>query len=208
MESLADIPYTLTEADLPGLEYVSEFNIGKCNIGDLKFEIIRGQKQVVAPAFIEHNTVGSNIAAIFKHFLWDNNIDAVAQNDNTYVVLGDYICVPDFLFVLDKSKIIDHKVVGAPDIIAEVLSKSTEKHDKQFKKIQYEKNGVQEYWLVSYTEKTVETYLLTDGVYVLDEIYQIPPQNISADELPLYKTRITRQVCGKTLTIDLDRVFG
>jgi Uma2 family endonuclease len=58
---------------------------------------------------------------------------------------------PDIIFVSkDRSEIIDWKkgIMGAPDLVIEVLSKGNEKYDLTEKKIVYEVSGVKEYWLL------------------------------------------------------------
>jgi Uma2 family endonuclease len=62
---------------------------------------------------------------------------------------------------------------GAPDLVVEVLSKSTSERDRGIKKEIYEAIGVKEYWIVSTTERSIEVYLLKDGKFVLDKVYSI-----------------------------------
>ncbi len=66
-------------------------------------------------------------------------------------------------------------VYGAPDLIVEVLSPSTARRDRGDKKTLYEQHGVQEYWIISPDEKSVEVYLLKDGKYELDDVYTVIP---------------------------------
>jgi Uma2 family endonuclease len=59
-----------------------------------------------------------------------------------------------------------HIVHGAPDIVVEVLSPSTESYDRIEKKRLYETYGVPEYWIVDPKLHTVTIFRLTDGRYV------------------------------------------
>ena len=56
----------------------------------------------------------------------------------------------------------------------------------------YERYGVLEYWIVSPTERTVEVYLLEDGQYRLDEVYELPSgyDSLDKEERKIYKTVI------------------
>ena len=47
---------------------------------------------------------------------------------------------------------------GAPDMVIEILSKSTAYYDMRHKKNVYERSGVREYWIVDPYEKSVEVY--------------------------------------------------
>ena len=71
------------------------------------------------------------------------------------------------------SSIIDWRrgINGVPDMVVEVLSKSTKKKDVTIKKDLYEAQGVREYWIVDPWARSVAVYLLRDGKYFLDEDY-------------------------------------
>lgn len=55
---------------------------------------------------------------------------------------------------------------GPPDLVVEVLSKSTAKHDRLEKFDAYEHNGVREYWMIDPDVRLVEVYTLNEqGAY-------------------------------------------
>lgn len=89
---------------------------------------------------------------------------------------------------------------GTPDLIVEVLSPSTAKNDKGYKKELYEKSGVKEYWIVDPVMRSIETYLLADGKYVLDEFYALPPDIFEI-------TDREREDCKKEIHISLYNDF-
>jgi Uma2 family endonuclease len=73
---------------------------------------------------------------------------------------------PDICVVCDLSKLDDKGCIGAPDLMVEILSPSTTKHDCKTKFDLYEKFGVREYWIVDPHKKTVQIFLLQpDGKY-------------------------------------------
>jgi Uma2 family endonuclease len=76
--------------------------------------------------------------------------------------------VPDLTVICDKSKITDEGCEGAPDMVIEVLSPSTASVDRDDKRHKYEKAGVREYWIVAPNERTVETFVLKNGVFMQD----------------------------------------
>ena len=59
------------------------------------------------------------------------------------------VVVPDITIVCDPSKINEHGCVGTPDLIMEVLSKSTSGKDRNEKYQVYAKAGVPEYWIIN-----------------------------------------------------------
>lgn len=65
---------------------------------------------------------------------------------------------PDVLVVCDRSKVVRRCVYGAPDFVAEILSKSTWEKDMYVKLGKYEAAGVREYWVVDPKKKRVLVY--------------------------------------------------
>jgi len=94
------------------------------------------------------------------------------------VRLGDITVVqPDVLIVCDPVKLANGKyVVGAPDMVMEVLSASTAKKDRRTKLRVYQAAGVPEYLILDPYGRTVERYLLADGEYVL------PPEILGMED--------------------------
>ena len=56
----------------------------------------------------------------------------------------------------------------APDLIAEIISPSTEKNDRGIKFTDYALHGVQEYWLIDPQQQFIEQYLLQNNQYKLE----------------------------------------
>jgi len=66
------------------------------------------------------------------------------------------IVQPDVLVVCDKEKLANGKrVYGAPDLVIEVLSKSTRDKDRFLKGRKYQDAGVREYWMVDLNKEKV-----------------------------------------------------
>ena len=65
---------------------------------------------------------------------------------------------PDVLILCDMSKYTPQRIVGAPDFVVEVLSKSTREKDMFLKLNKYRSAGVREYWMVDPDKKTVMVY--------------------------------------------------
>ena len=61
------------------------------------------------------------------------------------------------------------KLFPAPDMVVEVLSRSTEKFDRGIKFEDYSFHNMQEYWIIDPRQKTIEKYLLKNKQYELDE---------------------------------------
>ena len=72
---------------------------------------------------------------------------------------------PDLMFVAqERLDVIGEQAIdGAPDLVMEVLSPSTARHDLTTKKRLYEVHGVREYWIIDPDSSTVEIHTNTDA---------------------------------------------
>ena len=87
---------------------------------------------------------------------------------------------PDVSVFCDREKVKEAYAIAPPDLVVEILSKSTRKLDLTHKFNIYEKYGVREYWIVSPKLKSVTVYVLQDeGIYDDGEEYSIE------DEIPV-----------------------
>ena len=83
----------------------------------------------------------------------------------------DTLVGPDLSVVCDMDKLDDMGCRGAPDLIIEILSPSTQRHDRLTKYNLYERAGVREYWIVDPESKTVQVSVLDGGRYRVREVY-------------------------------------
>lgn len=65
--------------------------------------------------------------------------------------------------VCDRNKIDKWGCKGAPDLVIEILSPSTRRHDRLVKMNLYEQAGVREYWIVDPDTQSVQVFLLDDN---------------------------------------------
>lgn len=85
----------------------------------------------------------------------------------------DTVVEPDISVVCDRSKLDEHGCKGAPDLIVEVLSPSTQRHDQLVKLNLYQRAGVREYWIVDPENRTVRVMLQADdGLLHVHEVYR------------------------------------
>ena len=173
-------------------------------------ELIAGKIVAMSPASTGHTYVSGNIYRIFGNYLQGKN--CVAFGDGLLVRLsGTDKFVPDVMVVCNRDKIKRTYINGAPDLVVEVLSPSTAKKDRGYKKAAYESSGVPEYWIVKPADKSIEVYLLEDGRYTLDNVYTRYPDEDLAEMTDEEKAAvITEFKCHlyDDLVIRLDDIFG
>ena len=65
----------------------------------------------------------------------------------------------------DPSKLDDTGCKGAPDLVMEILSPSTTRHDRFTKVNLYQRARVREYWIIDPADRSVQVFVLEDGRY-------------------------------------------
>ena len=98
---------------------------------------------------------------------------------------------PDLLFVsaARASIITEANVQGAPDLVVEILSPSTESRDRGYKREIYARNGVGEYWQVDPNTRSITVLLLGDGDYDVAATYG-PGDTLTSPALPGLNLRL------------------
>jgi Uma2 family endonuclease len=101
-------------------------------------------------------------------------------DDKIYTVVQPDICI-----VCDKSKLDKRGCLGAPDMVVEIISISSQKYDLNDKFNLYEAAGVKEYWVISPNAKAVNVFILQDNgkydrgtAYEEDEKTEIPVKTL------------------------------
>jgi Uma2 family endonuclease len=79
----------------------------------------------------------------------------------------DTVFEPDIVVVCDPVKLDKHGCKGAPDLVVEVLSPSTIRHDRIVKFRKYQQAGVREYWIVDPETQSIQACVLENGRYVV-----------------------------------------
>lgn len=138
-----------------------------------KYEIIGGTAYMMGRQNANHARIARNLSTILGNYLKGKRcemffeFDVILDEENTFI--------PDVIINCDPGKVHQDGIHGAPDLVVEILSRSTLKRDRTVKKDAYEKAGVKEYWIVSPNDKTIEIYRLQDGKFYLDKAVGVVP---------------------------------
>lgn len=155
-------------------------------------ELINGKISLMSPRpSVNHNWIAGNIFVAFSNYLRGKKCRAFGDGTDVYLTDNDRV-IPDVMIICRPDIIKRDGIHGAPDLVVEVLSPGTAKNDRGYKKELYESSGVKEYWIVEPDARSIEVYLLTDGKYILDEVYTALPEDpdLTDDEKEHYKKEI------------------
>lgn len=117
----------------------------------------------MAGARPEHSAVIVNFVSAIRHQL--RNSTCFVYSDNVqYKWLTEKgeekTVIPDASINCQTKKKRGNSFVGIPRFVMEVLSPSTELYDRGEKMELYRQQEIEEYWIVDWTERKVEIYLL------------------------------------------------
>ena len=121
-----------------------------------------------------HSSFIIKLVVAFENYLIQNKKGYVFADHVDVHFTDGSIYKPDLVVITEENKSImsnNKAIYGAPDLVVEVLSRSTRKNDLTVKKDTYEKYGVKEYWVVDPLMKIIDVYILRDGKYEFDDEY-------------------------------------
>lgn len=134
-----------------------------------KMEFINGEIIFQSPVKKEHNEATGKIYRILSEFTEIKELGWVGV-EKTLVSLTRNDYEPDVCFWKNEKaqNFLDKQMqFPAPDLVVEVLSPKTEKHDRTTKFADYEAHFVKEYWIVDANKKKIEQYVLVNEKYLL-----------------------------------------
>ncbi len=168
-------------------------------------ELIKGRIIPMSAPLSNHQQISSNLHAMFKNFLkkkacrvyhapFDVRLPKPISKRKTDKDI-ETVVQPDISVICDISKIDRRGCIGAPDLIVEILSKSTAEKDVKDKFEVYEEAGVLEYWIASVEDCTVSVFRLdSNGIY-------------RADHRPYVKGDFIKVGIFEDFSVDVEEVF-
>lgn len=148
---------------------------------DRRYQLLDGE-MILAPAPTDkHQAILGDLFVTLYQFVVQNDLGLVrvAPYD---VVLSNYdVLQPDILFVSNERRgiITEANIQGAPDLVVEILSPSTQQYDRGYKQTLYARHGVREYWIVDPASETVEVLTESDGGLTLAATYGLTDALVS-----------------------------
>ena len=177
------------------------------------YEIIGGKKIMAPAANTIHNAIGGRLYMFIGTYLDAKDLGYCFTDSVDIHFPNGSLFQPDFSIVLKENKQIikwGGDIYGVPDMVVEILSKSTRNKDLGIKKDTYEAQGVREYWIIDPWSKSIDVYLLRDGKYFLDDVYVVFDENdmalLTEEEKAAIKYEVPVSILDG-LKIRLDYIF-
>jgi Uma2 family endonuclease len=142
------------------------------------YELLNGRVVMTPPAGYPHGEIGSALQFMLSSYVRPRGLGKVFDSSQGFrLPTGDTV-EPDHGFVsLERWSAMGTPVRGeflrvVPDLLVEVLSRSTRSRDRGEKKGIYERNGVREYWLVDPVAAEITVFALGgDGRFGKGRVY-------------------------------------
>lgn len=137
---------------------------------DQRYEIIEGKLWMTPAPNNAHQRIITRLGTFIDMHVMQNDLGECRDTPFDVFLADDTVVQPDFTFVA-KERVAEvlttRGAEGAPDLVIEVLSKSTARRDRLTKRALYSSSGIRWFVIVDPTEQVIETFELNDsGEYV------------------------------------------
>lgn len=144
-----------------------------------RYELIEGEAVLLAAPSTSHQLVSAELMRQLANFLEGKNCRAIPapfdvrlfEKETEAPEDVDTIVQPDITVICDQSRLDEHGCKGAPEMVVEIISPSTLRHDRLVKFNLYQRAGVGEIWLVDPATRSIQVFLLNDGHLLPFEVY-------------------------------------
>ena len=134
-----------------------------------RYELINGEAILLSSPSQYHQGMLIELGTQFRSYLRGKKCKVFLAPFDVrlnYDTLDNTVLQPDLLVVCDMDKLNGKHCLGAPDMIAEILSPSTARKDTLIKSKLYRDAGVKEFWIIDPIHKLVIVHILERGSYV------------------------------------------
>lgn len=135
-----------------------------------RYELLGG-RLVLAPAPApSHQTVLINLLNLLYTHVMREGLGRLFVAPIDVVLDFTDVVQPDILFLSNERLplITSQNIAGGPDLVVEILSPSTAERDRGEKFDLYARRGVDHYWILDPSSRTLEAYRLKEAHYELD----------------------------------------
>lgn len=156
-----------------------------------RYEVIDGELFVTPPPNWGHQRGLSRLQFLVSRHVFERELGEVVSAPVGVVLDDENGVQPDLVYVSrERLHVITEKgIVGAPDLVVEVLSPRTRSRDRGIKKRRYAAAGIPHYWMLDPRSRALETYRLGPNGYEQTGTYR-PGETFRPDLFPGLEIRV------------------
>lgn len=134
-----------------------------------RYEILDGDLSVTPAPRVNHQRISRRLLRFLDDHVLANNLGEIFAAPIDVILAPTTVVQPDLIFIAhDRAHIITERAIeGAPTLVVEILSPTTQRTDRVAKAQLYAKYGVPHYWLLDPGQHTFEAYELAGDRYVI-----------------------------------------
>lgn len=141
-----------------------------------RYEILEGELCVTPAPLLQHQRVSRNLEFVLHAHVLQHRLGEVFDAPVDVILDRNTVVEPDLVFVAAARLAIvrERAIEGAPDLVVEIASPSTEIRDRGAKQQSYARYGVAHYWRVDPAALTLTELILEQGDYRLRGTFRSP----------------------------------
>jgi len=134
-----------------------------------RYEILDGDLSVTPAPRVNHQRISRRLLRFLDDHVLANNPGEIFAAPIDVILAPTTVVQADLIFIAhDRAHIITERAIeGAPTLVVEILSPTTQQTDRVTKAQLYAKYGVPQYWLIDPERKVLEAYELSGEQYKL-----------------------------------------
>lgn len=135
--------------------------------GEGKHEWVRGSLLCVEPPSDEHDDEMSFLVSTMRYYAEETDAGRVKADGFAERLEENTVRVPDVAFFkkANLGRIKPTHSEGGADFVIEIVSPDSRTRDRVEKRAEYERAGIEEYWIIDPARRLAEFYRLKEGVY-------------------------------------------
>lgn len=132
-----------------------------------RYEVIGGELYVTPPPLEPHQRGSGRLFGFLWQYVYPRRLGEVYSAPLAVVLDEETAVQPDLVYVSRERQhlVSERGVEGPPDLVVEILSRSTRGRDRGIKMRLYAAAGIPHYWIVDPSTRTLEAYRLGEQGY-------------------------------------------
>lgn len=134
-----------------------------------RYEVVDGELYVSPPPLESHQRASVNLLGFLWQHVRQHRLGRLYSAPFGVVLDDENGVQPDLVYVSREREglLVERGLEGAPDLVVEILSRSTQARDRGVKMKRYAASGIPHYWIVDPRTRTLEAYRLAEEGYEL-----------------------------------------